>query len=58
MFINGNLIYQAIRKNVSIPNELAIAGWFENAPRAGAHEFRLVRSDSVGHPWALVHLGQ
>ncbi|WP_175785440.1 hypothetical protein [Burkholderia ambifaria] len=58
MFINGNLIYQAIRKNVSIPNELAIAGWFENPPRTGAHEFRLVRSDSLGHPWALIPVGQ
>ncbi|WP_321927964.1 hypothetical protein [Paraburkholderia guartelaensis] len=54
IFINGNLIYQTIRKNVSIPNELAIAGWFENAPRSDAHEFRLVRSDSPGHPWALI----
>ncbi|MFA9441081.1 hypothetical protein ACDA63_15710 [Uliginosibacterium sp. sgz301328] len=58
IFINGNLIYQAIQKNVSVPNETAIAGWFESPPRADAREFRLTRSVGDGNQWAVERVAE
>ena len=39
VFINGNLIYQTIGKNLSIPNEGAISHWFESKPRRSANHY-------------------
>ncbi|WP_223472929.1 MULTISPECIES: hypothetical protein [unclassified Pseudomonas] len=52
--INGNLIYQTIEKNFSIPNEAAISGWFESPPRADAKVYRLVRDPAVNNQWKVV----
>lgn len=54
VFINGNLIYQTIQKNVFIPNEGAIAMWFESHPRADAKEYRLIRDPAPGNQWRLL----
>lgn len=53
IFINGNLIYQTIEKNVSIPNEAAIAGWFVSKPRPSAKRYRLFRDKTAGDAWRL-----
>ncbi|OWF75627.1 hypothetical protein B4900_20610 [Yersinia rohdei] len=53
MFINGNLIYQVIGKNVSIPDEIAIAGWFESLPRPDAKRYRLFRDPASNNQWKL-----
>ncbi|WP_157755484.1 hypothetical protein [Pseudomonas frederiksbergensis] len=54
MYINGNLIYQTIEKNFSIPNETAISGWFESPPRADAKVYRLVRDPAANNQWIVV----
>lgn len=54
MHINGNLIYQTIEKNFSIPNETAIAGWFESPPRADAKVYRLVRDQAENNQWKVL----
>lgn len=54
IFINGNLIYQTIGKNVSIPNEVAIAGWFENPPRPDAKLYRLFRDPASDNHWKVL----
>jgi hypothetical protein len=54
LFINGNLIYQVTRKNVSVPGEIAIAGWFVSRPRADARRYSLIREAVPGSPWKLV----
>jgi hypothetical protein len=53
IWINGNLIYQTIQKNVSIPGEGAIADWFESNPRSDAIAYRLERDASAGDTWRL-----
>jgi hypothetical protein len=53
IFINGNLIYQTIRKNVSIPNEAAITPWFESKPRQDANRYRLRRDCGSDNAWRL-----
>lgn len=53
IFINGNLIFQTIGKNISIPNEAAIAGWFESKPRSDANHYRLYRDLASGNTWKL-----
>lgn len=47
VFINGNLIYQIIQKEVYIPNEVAIAGWFTPETRVGAKHYRLLRNNKM-----------
>jgi len=54
MYINGNLIYQTIEKNFSIPNETAISGWFESPPRADAKVYRLARDPAANNQWIVV----
>ena len=54
MFINGNLIYQEIGKNVSIPNEAVIAPWFESLPRQDAKFYRLFRDPASDNSWKVV----
>jgi hypothetical protein len=54
MHINGNLIYQTIKMNFSIPNEAAISGWFESQPRADAKVYRLVRDPAANNTWKVV----
>jgi hypothetical protein len=54
IFINGNLIYQTIKKNFSIPNEAAISGWFESPPRADAKMYNLVRDQAANNQWKVV----
>jgi hypothetical protein len=54
MYINGNLIYQTIERNFSIPNETAISGWFESPPRADAKVYRLVRDPAANNQWKVV----
>jgi len=53
MFINGNLIYQTIQKNVSIPHEDAIYGWFQSVPRSDAKHFRVFRDVSDHDKWKM-----
>ena len=53
VFINGNLIYQTIGKNLSIPNEEAISYWFESKPRRSANHYRLYRDPATGNAWRL-----
>lgn len=53
MFVNGNLIYQIVGKNVYIPNEKAIMGWFKSKPVVGARYYRLYRENNVDHRWRL-----
>lgn len=53
IFINGNLIYQTTEINVSIPNETAIAGWFESPPRHNAKRYRLFRDTVAGNQWKI-----
>jgi hypothetical protein len=53
IFINGNLIYQVIGKNVSIPGEVAIAGWFESLPRHDAKLYRLFRDPASNNQWRV-----
>lgn len=54
MYINGNLIYQAIEKNVSTPNEPATAAWFPSPPRPDAKTFSLQREPSPSNQWKVV----
>lgn len=54
IYINGNLIYQTIEKNFSIPNEAAIAGWFESPPRADAKVYRLARDPAANNQWKVL----
>jgi hypothetical protein len=53
IYINGNLIYQTIEKNFSIPNEAAISGWFESPPRADAKVYRLTRDPATNNQWRV-----
>ncbi|WP_433739813.1 hypothetical protein [Pseudomonas putida] len=54
MHINGNLIYQTIEKNFSIPNEAAVSKWFVSPPRADAKVYRLVRNPAANNQWQVV----
>lgn len=53
MFINGNLIYQTIQKNVSIPGEPATAAWFVSPPRPDAKTYRLFRDVTSANQWKV-----
>lgn len=57
-FINGNLIYQTIQKDVFIPNEAAVRGWFNPVHRADCQHFVLYRDASAGKAWALKRLSE
>ncbi|MDN7181208.1 hypothetical protein M0D69_25075 [Caballeronia sp. SEWSISQ10-4 2] len=52
-YINGNLIYQTIQKNVFIPREAVVQAWFNSAPRPDAQRFSLYRDVSAGNAWHL-----
>ena len=54
LYINGNLIYQEIGKNVSIPNEAVIVPWFESLPRQDARFYRLFRDPASNNRWTIV----
>jgi len=54
IYINGNLIYQTVEKNFSIPKEAAISGWFESPPRADAKVYRLMRDPATNNQWKVV----
>jgi hypothetical protein len=50
IYINGNLIYQVVRKDVSIPGEIV----YQSKPRPGAKHYRLYRDPASGKAWKLV----
>lgn len=53
IFINGNLIYQAIQKRLTVEDEAAISGWFKAVPRPDARHYRVWRDASDAGKWKI-----